>query len=448
VRYYYGGVAPAVGDVVPLLRGIGGLQSDRFALGELGGPTATTASFQVEAVATVHSGSPTTVDLLGSTSGVPCIEQYSPTVGDLALIGENIGPIPGSPSWGTTGKAAIGNFGTATYNATAAITASFGLTGAGTVAVATASIVGSFSLTGTGTVVAPLGRAGAPAAYDSTANMTYLIDGYVGSVIKTVVGYTYTTNTWQYLASDSVGRWVLGAAYDSSANLTYAIDGLGSSSYLSTVNAYSNGSNAWTSEASDGYGIRGYIGAAYDSSANLTYAIDGYTGTYNDAVYAYSEGSNAWTAEANDSFGVRGRIGAAYDSSANLTYAIDGEYTGGITTNATTAYSHASNAWTTETGDSYQPYGPGVAYDSSANLTHRMSGYSLTQVTAYSHGSNAWTTKASVTYFTTIYPGAAYDSSANLTYLLDGNSEGIAGTNYLQIYSHGSNAWTLGEGNP
>ena len=90
---------------------------------------------------------------------------------------------------------------------------------------------------------------------------------------------------WITEASDTTAREWLAAAYDSSANLTYAIDGM-NSALLTTVTAYSHASNAWTAEASDTT-ARDSLAAAYDSSANLTYAIDGYTSIEISLVTAY-----------------------------------------------------------------------------------------------------------------------------------------------------------------
>ena len=89
------------------------------------------------------------------------------------------------------------------------------------------------------------------------------------------------------MASDTTGREYLAAAYDSSANLTYAIDGENSSNVaISTVTAYSHSSNSWTAMVSDTTPRYG-LAAAYDSSANLTYAIDGYNGSYLSTATAY-----------------------------------------------------------------------------------------------------------------------------------------------------------------
>jgi len=138
--------------------------------------------------------------------------------------------------------------------------------------------------------------------------------GYYSSIL------VENANYWLLAASDTTARSGIGAAYDSSANLTYAVDGY-TTTGIATVTAYSHPSNAWTAEASDTTARYG-LAAAYDSSANLTYAIDGATGGF-PTVTAYSHLSNAWTAEASDTT-ARTYLGAAYDSSANLTYAVDG----------------------------------------------------------------------------------------------------------------------------
>ena len=92
---------------------------------------------------------------------------------------------------------------------------------------------------------------------------------------------------WFTVANDTATGNSLAGAYDSSANLTYAIDGWNGSSYLATVTAYSHASNTWTAEASDTTARNGPA-SAYDSSANLTYAIDGYNGSsYLATVTAY-----------------------------------------------------------------------------------------------------------------------------------------------------------------
>ena len=90
---------------------------------------------------------------------------------------------------------------------------------------------------------------------------------------------------WTAEAADLTDRGHLAAAYDSSANLTFAIDGHGVTNYLATNNAYSHASNAWTAEAAD-LTARWGLAAAYDSSANLTFAIDG-TGITTNNAYIY-----------------------------------------------------------------------------------------------------------------------------------------------------------------
>ena len=141
---------------------------------------------------------------------------------------------------------------------------------------------------------------------------------------------------WTAEAADLKARWWVAAAYDSSADLTFAIDGYGATHYLTTNNAYSHASNAWTAEAADLKGRKG-LAAAYDSSANLTFAIDGYGATnYLATNNAYSHASNAWTAEAAN-LTARGDLAAAYDSSANLTFAIDGR--------GATNYNSTNNAY-------------------------------------------------------------------------------------------------------
>ena len=120
--------------------------------------------------------------------------------------------------------------------------------------------------------------------------------------------------TWTTEAADTNGaRYYITAAYDSSANLTYAIDGYQSGGPTWLVGSYSHSSNAWSAETSDS-ADRYASGAAYDSSANLTYSIDGWTTVAINTVTAYSHGSNSWTTETSDSAGVRVYIDAAYDS--------------------------------------------------------------------------------------------------------------------------------------
>jgi Glycine rich protein len=60
-----------------------------------------TAGWQIATVSSVTYGSPTTIDLISSTSGVPCLVEYIPYVGDTALIALSTG-------YGTSGKVAIG----------------------------------------------------------------------------------------------------------------------------------------------------------------------------------------------------------------------------------------------------------------------------------------------------------------------------------------------------
>jgi len=74
----------------------------------------------------------------------------------------------------------------------------------------------------------PTGRDGLAGAYDSSANLTYAIDGYNGDTVPyliVVTAYSKASNSWTGLAGDTTERGNLAAVYDSSANLTYAIDG-------------------------------------------------------------------------------------------------------------------------------------------------------------------------------------------------------------------------------
>ena len=104
--------------------------------------------------------------------------------------------------------------------------------------------------------------------------------GYYTSIL------VQNSNYWISEASDTTARENLAAAYDSSANLTYAIDGY-NSNLIATVTAYSHAANTWTAEASDTT-ARDNLAAAYDSSANLTYAIDGYNGNNLATMTAYA----------------------------------------------------------------------------------------------------------------------------------------------------------------
>ena len=113
---------------------------------------------------------------------------------------------------------------------------------------------------------------GAVVVKESQAGRYKQPSGYYSALEFGIIG-------WIAEATDLIARRWLAAAYDSSANLTFAIDGLNTSSFT-TNNAYSHTSNAWTAEAAD-LKARRYLAAAYDSSANLTFAIDGYGGTHN-----------------------------------------------------------------------------------------------------------------------------------------------------------------------
>ena len=290
------------------------------------------------------------------------------------------------------------------------------------------------------------------AAYDSADDLTFAIDGGNSSGVTTysnVNSFSYRSDAWTAETSDT-SRFDLAAAYDSSAGLTYATGGYVNPTYLATHNAYSYGSNAWTSETNTTTAVIDH-GEVYDSSANLTYVIDGFSTSfagsgYSNACVAYSYGSNAWTSEANDSYGIRRSLGSAYDSNANLTYAIGGQNSTPAYIAITTAYSHGSNAWTSETSESTARQQQGVAYDVVNKLTYSISGVGagsnpLNSVEGYSHSSNAWTSEPSdVVGGTRFGLAAVYDVSALLTYAIDGyNFTSLLSTlTALQVQAPGS----------
>jgi streptogramin lyase len=181
VRYYYGGSSPAIGDVIPFFRGIGGLQTDRFGLGVLGSPNAAPSAWQVATVAAVHTGTPTTVDLVGSTAGVPCIIEYTPTVGDLALIGVGIGPVPGNPGWAATNKAAIGTFGQIS-TASATMSASFSLSAAGSATALIGPGLAAVSCTTSGTMAVVTAFYDGPAFYQDDLTRQQIATGPDGNL--------------------------------------------------------------------------------------------------------------------------------------------------------------------------------------------------------------------------------------------------------------------------
>jgi hypothetical protein len=199
---------------------------------------------------------------------------------------------------------------------------------------------------------------------------------------------------------------------------------------------------SWAAVASD-LTARQAPGAAYDSGAALTNTVDGFvqsTGAYLATVTAYSHASNSWTTEASDSTS-RGYIGGVYDSGAALTYAIDG-YNGSYLA-VLTAYSHATGAWSTLASDTTARSRIASAYDSGAALTYAIDGYNGTTyfstVTAYSHASNSWTTEANDST-SRVNPAAAYDSGAALTYLIDGYNGNLL--TLVTAYSHATGTWS------
>jgi len=221
------------------------------------------------------------------------------------------------------------------------------------------------------------------AAYDSSANLTYAIDGSSssGAFYTAVTAFSNASDSWTTVASDvSAQRQALGSAYDSSANLTYAVDGYTvAGTMTNTVTAYSEPSNSWTTVASDTVARTG-IPCAYDSHAKLTYAVDGENSgtTFINTVTAYSHSSNAWTTEASDLVSRDQLPGGAYDSFHNLTYVADGTTAfGGTVLSELTTYSSSSNTWTQATSDPTARYNLAAAYDSVAGLTYFMDGNNI-----------------------------------------------------------------------
>ena len=74
-------------------------------------------------------------------------------------------------------------------------------------------------------------------AYDAATHVTLAIDGYDGSYLATVTGYSASSNTWTALADDTTARYGLGVAYDAATHVTLAIDG-SDGSYLATVTEF------------------------------------------------------------------------------------------------------------------------------------------------------------------------------------------------------------------
>ena len=74
-----------------------------------------------------------------------------------------------------------------------------------------------------------------------TAGPAQVLSGYTASGAGGLgfAGTAVAGPEWGY-ASDTTVRYYLAAAYDSTANLTYAIDGYNGSNNLSTVTAYSH----------------------------------------------------------------------------------------------------------------------------------------------------------------------------------------------------------------
>ncbi len=178
----------------------------------------------------------------------------------------------------------------------------------------------------------------------------------------------------------------------------YAIGGYYNGSYLTTVEAYTPGSNTWTSVApmpTARYGL-----AAATGPDGRIYAIggdDSWLGITN-TVYAYTPGSNTWTTVA--SMPTARYLLAATTGPDGLIYAIGGYDTSLGVTNTVYAYTPGSDTWTTVASMPTSPYeqatttGPdGLIYviggvDNSYNITNT--------VYAYTPGSNTWTTVASM----------------------------------------------------
>lgn len=245
---------------------------------------------------------------------------------------------------------------------------------------------------------------------------------------------------WTTFTNDSYSRDSLAGAYDSSANLTYALDGDDGGA----CTAFAYGSDSWSSIHADT--ARAGSAAAYDSNANVTYSIDGDTGTVSTVLTIYTEGSNSWTSGHVDST-ARWYLAAAYDSSANLTYAIDGDtvlsLSSPVTTGTVTAYAHGSNTWTSEATDNSK-FLVAAAHDNSANLTYSIGGWTSTRSyatsAAYAESSNSW---SAITYTAFAAHAAAYNSYSNLTVAADGYVG--AGT---YVYTEGNNTWTYEDNDP
>src|SRR5262249_36848600 len=140
----------------------------------------------------------------------------------------------------------------------------------------------------------------------------------VGAWLSTVYAYTPGSNTWIQVASMPTARDGLAAAAGADGRI-YALRGSDASlRFTNTAYAYTPGSSTWTQVASMPTGGGGRYGlAAVAGTDGRIYAVGGSDasgGIYN-TVYAYTPSSNTWAQVASMPTG--GRVGLAAAAGAD-----------------------------------------------------------------------------------------------------------------------------------
>ncbi len=220
----------------------------------------------------------------------------------------------------------------------------------------------------------------------------YVMGGYNGSAINSVMAYDPNTNIWTALPGMPTPRYGLAAATGPDGRI-YVIGGF-NSSFVDTVEAYDPNTNRWSEVAKMPIAC-GYLTATTGRDGRV-YAIGGYyNGRYVDIVNAYNPSTDTWSNVASMPT-ARMNLGAATGADG-LIYAIGG--VGDRVYDTVEAYNPISKQWitvasmptaiaqlATVTGADGQIYAIGGTGGSDI----------LNTVRAYDPASDTWTTLANV----------------------------------------------------
>lgn len=271
VRYFYGSQAPSVGQTIPFMRGIGGLQTDRFGLG-MGGalptwlmsgsgspiagsitPTQTGAVYFDLTNGAIFEAVQST-NYVGASAGT----DVSTFVGSTSLQTQN--PISGFPSSGSFTVATSGGTASLTYSGIGTSPAQFNncTTIAGSGTLSTAGLITLTTLSPSQWVVV-----GGLDTQDSDPIGVSSPDGDAQRVVTaTTFGIISPAGSWVFQAdagmlfplADSLGAEG-GAVYFASTTPSGSIGGAGDWCFTQDGNLYYNDAGTWTLIAPGGGGF-------------------------------------------------------------------------------------------------------------------------------------------------------------------------------------------------